>query len=147
MNLLPSLPKQALLIAATAAAFALVTSASAQTTSMRMEIPFSFVAGDQTLPAGAYQVRVEESTCRVVILPAAETRILAFRLSLKSVSRKPANAELGTLQFQKYGDEYVLHAVWRPGQTEGHFFAQSKTERDLARLYSPAEVATIDSSR
>jgi len=144
MNLLS---KKALLIAAGAAAFALVTSANAQTSLMRVDIPFSFVSGDETLPAGVYQIRVDDQTYRMVLIPAAETRIHAVRMALTSVKRSSSNSDFGTLQFQKYGDQYVLSAVWKPGQTEGHPFIESKAERDLAKQYSPAEVATINSSR
>ena len=48
-----------------AAVFALAASAGAQTSILRMEIPFQFIAGDQVMPAGQYVVRIDEGFRRV----------------------------------------------------------------------------------
>ena len=126
-----------------AAVFALAASAGAQTSILRMEILFQFIAGDQVMPAGQYVVRIDEGFRRVQFDSLEGGRTHVAPLSTKMSERKISLAELGTLQFQAYGEHYVLRAVWRPGETEGHNLIPSKTERELAQRYSPAEVANV----
>ncbi len=124
-------------------ASATAAAAGGQNSVMRADIPFPFVAGDEVVPAGIYFVTVDEDFLRVKFNSLQDTRIRAVRLSPGTSNRKSAASEPGTLTFYKYGEHYVLRTVWRPGETLGHNLPQSRTERELAKRYSPGEIASF----
>jgi hypothetical protein len=115
------------------AALLWVTPAGAQVSTMRMEIPFTFVAGDQVLPAGQYVVTVDQNFhhCRFDNLSDSIMRIV--RLASATDSRPLTKAAQGTLKFTRYGDQHFLSAVWRPGQEEGNRVVASKRLLETAK--------------
>src|SRR5450759_1262955 len=115
------------------AALLWVVPAGAQVSTMRMEIPFTFVAGDQVLPAGQYVVTVDQNFhhCRFDNLSDSTLRIV--RLASATDSRPLTNSAQGTLRFTRYGGQHFLIAVWRPGQEEGNRVVVSKRLVETAK--------------
>ena len=93
--------------------------AGAQVARMRMEIPFTFVAGDRVLPAGAYWVTVDQDFHRCRLDGLSNSTIQLIRLLPASDRRSLTNAVQGTLRFTRYGGQHFLSAVWRPGHEQG----------------------------
>ena len=110
-----------------------VAPAGAQVSRMRMEIPFTFVAGDQILPAGSYWVTVDQDFRRCLFTSQSDSTIQVIRLASATDNRPLAKAALGTLRFTRYGGQHFLNAVWRPGQEEGNRVVTSKRLLEAAR--------------
>jgi len=121
------------------AAFAIVslTAANAQTTG-RFDIPFEFVAGETTLPAGEYKVKVEASSALIQIVNANERTALYLLAIPKQAKDAPAT---GRLEFRRNGDIYVLTTVWVRNSDRGLQMPAKQVERELAR--SAEESSTI----
>ena len=108
--------------------------AGAQVARMRMEIPFTFVAGDRVLPAGAYWVTVDQDFHRCRLDGLSNSTIQLIRLLPASDRRSLTNAVQGTLRFTRYGGQHFLSNVWRPGQEEGSRVVNSKRLLEAAKL-------------
>ena len=124
---------KAMFAALGAAALFLAAPAGAQVSTMRMEIPFAFVAGDQLLPAGQYVVTVDQDFNRCLFANQSNTNAQMIRLESATESRRLAKASLGTLRFTRYGGQHFLSAVWRPGHEEGNRVVASKRLLEAAR--------------
>ena len=131
------------------AALLWVVPAGAQVSTMRMEIPFTFVAGDQVLPAGLYVVTVDQNFhhCRFDNLSDSSLRVV--RLAGATDSRPLTKVAKGTLRFTRYGGQHFLSAVWRPGQEDGNRVVASKRLLEAAKSKgngndgSPAVVTVV----
>jgi hypothetical protein len=82
-----------------------------QSPRMYVDIPFSFVAGGETLPAGPYTV--DTSTPGVIVVKSAEQKASAMvsTIPVQSVDIQPASK----LVFRRYGGTYLLSQVWTLG--------------------------------
>jgi hypothetical protein len=126
--------KVGFLAAAGLMAVTFTATASAQDANlMRFHVPFAFLAGNQTMPAGDYVLKVDPRFNLVDILPSRGTKVYRVALKQDFVRRPHQAAEGGLLTFAKYGDKLVLRGVWANGKPEGHEVQTSKAEIELAR--------------
>ena len=106
-----------------------------------VQIPFDFVAGKKTLPAGEYTVKPTLAT-RVTLI-----RNAAGRREFTTISTIAVPAETmptaAKLVFHKYGDQYFLSQVWTPERNLGGELPESRAERELARNASKPQTVTI----
>ena len=109
-----------------------VAPAGAQTSTMRFDIPFSFVAGDHVLPAGTYRVTVDDNFNLCRLDPFGGTSPHIVRLVPGATSRPMAKSLNGSMRFTRYGDRYVFSGVWRPDSVAGNETVQSRHQRELA---------------
>jgi hypothetical protein len=100
---------------------------------MRVDIPFSFFAGEQKLPAGEYRVRFDGAFRLLDLMSQKETTICRVRVRHGLAKRKPADAGKGVLSFHRYGGDYVLKRVFFRDETESHDLGPSKAEVESAR--------------
>lgn len=138
--------KLGLIAAAGLMATTIATTASAQDRNlMRVNIPFAFLAGERTLPAGDYLFRLDPQFGLVDIHPMGNNAIYRVQLRGGFVSRQSSGHEGGLLTFAKYGSRLALRGVWANGEHEGHEVKTSKAEIELARATGgvPAESVTI----
>ena len=116
------------------------TSAYGQT-SMRFNVPFEFLAGDQTMPAGQYSVRVdlvfhalslrhESGICSVPL------RVIPSQRNLDAVRE-------GRLLFKAYGNVRVLSRVWTRGFQDANDLPVSRAERELANAERAGSIIQI----
>jgi hypothetical protein len=119
--------------------------ASAEPRSMRFDIPFAFLAGDEVLPPGSYLVQVSGGF-NLRVLSDADTKVRYVPLSYQAISRKLADSEPGVLRFEKLGDRYILRAVFSSSKSDGYPVKKSKTEMEWVRLH-PGIVATTVEAR
>ena len=108
-----------------------VESANGQLTSQGVsaEIPFDFIVGDKTLPAGKYTVKDSNGGGALKIL-SRDGNSAAFRLS-NQVTEK-SHKRNARLVFHRYGQQYFLAQVWS-GDTYGKQLNPCKRERNLQR--------------
>jgi hypothetical protein len=116
----------------------------AQPFHMRVQVPFSFLAGDQMHPAGAYSVSVDQDFKSMSLRAADDARADLLPLGFTPVERRGSDPGRAFLRFQKLGDSYVLRGVWGSGMNLGYQTRVSARERELAkRSGGTAEVVAI----
>jgi hypothetical protein len=125
--------------------FAVVTAAAAYAQNaegMRMKttIPFDFVVGNQTMPAGQYTVE-HALVAPVLILKSSggqAQNVITERVESVGARRT------GELVFNTYGKEQFLSEVWTPGSKSGSQLHVTSRERELAaRRAIPAGTTTV----
>ena len=112
---------------------------------MRANIPFAFVAGNQSLPAGTYTFVFDTnlSLCRIDSL--SDGSMHQIRFVPGATRHHNANADAGVVQFQKYGDRYFLSEVWRPGNPDGLGVITSRRLIESAKAQGDSETVSVDS--
>src|SRR3712207_871114 len=84
-------------------------------TSMRVDVPFAFTAGEQFLPAGEYWITVESNHMLSVITSTDGKNRCLVTLVPGASNRPTPGLDRGLLSFEKHGVRYVLTGIWRPG--------------------------------
>src|SRR5262245_16335960 len=117
------------------AMFTATGSAQGQSLANRItvNIPFDFVVGKKTLPAGEYSVRSAQpnSGDSVLSISSKDSRVNVFGFT--TAVQSPTFTDRGKLVFHRYGDQYFLFQIWSSGTTTGRALAKSRAERDLER--------------
>lgn len=132
--------KAATLVAACLAIVALEKPASAANSLMHFDVPFSFVAGEKTMPAGTYWVRVDGDFHLLEVAPVKGTEKFRVRLKDSSATRSVTDLNKGVLTFRRYGSTFVLKSVFAPGAAERRDVPPSKVEAELADRTAPGAV-------
>lgn len=137
-NILKGFTMLMLLVAVALAAA--VVSANAQSTPVKANIPFEFVVGDKTLPAGTYTAKPATAGGALTI-QSADGKNSAVRLSDPTEQMNKSRARM---VFHRYGHNYFLAQVWN-GESSGRELTKSKQERaierELASIPSKSELA------
>ena len=115
-----------------------VASANGQSRHEVAKIPFEFVVGDKSLPAGQYDVTEMTSNNSVLRITNSEQHQTALRQT--NTITRAERASKGKLVFRRYADQYFLAEVWSAGDTSGRQLLKSKQERAFER-----ELASIPS--
>jgi hypothetical protein len=125
---------KAVFFALSVAALVRATPAQAQSSySMRMNVPFQFVAGNQVLPAGPYSFTVDSAFHVLRIQPRKGTATSIVPIMAVSERRSRANLDKGMLRFADADGVHVLSGVWQPGSEEGAQTVPSKQAMAAAR--------------
>jgi hypothetical protein len=108
--------------------------------SVKANIPFAFVVGNATLPAGEYQIKdlsMSDASAQLIRRSdgSASMIVLTNAADQKGKDTEPR------LLFQRYGDEYFLSQIWS-GAT-GRQLHESRREKELARAEQSTEVAVL----
>ncbi len=109
----------------TVCAAAIAPHVQAQAAQGRVNIPFSFQSGSQHLSPGTYTFSMENGA----ILKVSGARESTFAMVRPEETTKPA--QTGKIVFHKYGDRYILHAVWVAGRTSHLECVRTKLEKEL----------------
>ena len=110
-----------------------------------LKVPFSFVVGKKTLPAGEYTVKRALSTRLTLIRNAGGHREYTTILTMLV---PPETMTLAAkLIFHRYGDQYFLHQVWTPGNERGGQLFESRAELELAKSASEVQRVSIIAAR
>jgi hypothetical protein len=115
-----------------------VVSAYGQSTRSSAEIPFEFMVGNKSLPAGHYYVSNLTAGGEIIKVAAATDATSAARMTSKVGGG--AAAESSKLVFNRYGNRYFLAEIWIVGQSQGQKLMKSREEKALQR-----ELASIPS--
>jgi hypothetical protein len=117
------------LILTMAVATAVVSNAQSSVR-VKANVPFEFIVGDQTLPAGSYSVSPAVNSGDALKIQNNNEAITTLRLT---TPMRRMNDEEGKLVFHRYGEIYFLREVWKEGEQAGRQFRESKHERALKR--------------
>ena len=104
--------------------------AQAQET-MRVNIPFDFVAGNTSLPAGEYLVEASGPTHTLLLIDRKDASTSALIITNAAVSAEPQSES--KLIFNRYGDRYFLSQVWTAGNSNGRQLLKSAREKEMAQ--------------
>lgn len=113
---------------------------------LAVSIPFEFVAGGRTLPAGEYYVRRSFDGAQAVLRLTDKNNSVSVYLTTHSAQTSNIQSE-SKLVFNKYGQQRFLAQVWSAGRSTGHELNKSKRERglqqEIARLRGKPETVSV----
>lgn len=128
-----------------------VTAAQAQmdsNTILDANIPFQFVVGNTTLPAGKYVIRQmddSEDTPNIIEVRSADNRTaVIFETENASLDNAPKKTEI---LFDKLGNNYFLSQIFVEGENYGVQALESKTERRLKKGGQQAVKQSVECSK
>jgi hypothetical protein len=111
---------------------------------MLVNIPFAFVAGNTTLPAGEYRVQKLDGNSAVLLIRCSDASTAAMALSNTTQAKKIQTQS--KLVFKRYDNRYFLSQVWAEGSIRGRELLKSRAEKEAAqsaRLETTGEVTLI----
>lgn len=113
----------------------------AQSTAFRADVPFAFTVGNTVLPAGQYQFSVEPRQTLTRIVP-VDSRKVSFAMLSAGEYRSAATLEKGLLRFEKYGQHYILSAIWGAGSQAGNRVVGAKRPVEYTKADGVTDVTT-----
>ena len=100
-----------------------------------VNVPFDFVVGQQTLPAGTYNVKqMTGNNDKLLLLQSADGH--KAQIVLTSPVETGASVEAARLDFHRYGHMNFLFRVWTPGAQTGRELRRSPHERTVSREFA-----------
>jgi hypothetical protein len=124
---------RALVMAGMMALTAMASTRVAQAQEMMVvNIPFDFVAGNTTLPAGEYSIRVVAPEQTVLLINRKDAAASAF-MNTNAVTKTEIQTE-SKMIFNRYGDRYFLSQVWTAGNSRGRQLLKSAREKEMAQI-------------
>jgi hypothetical protein len=120
--------------------------AQAQTTHLKVTVPFEFTAGNVQLPAGAYEVTaLGPWGGRTLSVHNVNSNAGSVVVSNSCRSQKPAADS--RLVFHRYGQQYFLAEVWNQNSLAGSQIKINPRQTELAKNQSKDEVVLIASAK
>jgi hypothetical protein len=129
-----------------ALAVVLASPVSAQSITLKVSVPFDFVVGGHTLPAGDYVVSTLNITgsvdsgflaVRNVASGATPTVITSIPAGNLAAS---GEASVG---FHRYGSDYFLASIWNGYTDQGRSIPMSRTEQERANRASVSKPEVV----
>src|SRR5260370_9450451 len=111
---------------------------------MTVNIPFAFVAGNATLPAGEYRVQKLDGNPAVVLIRCSGATAAAMVMS--NAAQAKETQPQSKLVFNRYVNRYFLSQVWATGSIRGSQLLKSSREKEisqLARIETKSEVSVV----
>ncbi len=102
---------------------------------IQADIPFDFMVGDKTFPAGTYtfaQPTITPGVLRIQSLDGHES-VMVITNDVRESLTPPDETKL---VFNRYGDLYFLAQVWTVGEVSGLKLRRSSTESEVAENFS-----------
>ena len=138
--------KKNLIALAMSLALLMSAAAQAQSTHLKITVPFEFTAGNVQLPAGEYEVEAMGpwggSTLSVHNVNSNAGSVV---LSNSCQSKKPAAD--AKLVFYRYGHQYFLAQVWNRNSVAGSQIQINPRQTELAKNQSKDQVVLIASEK
>ena len=97
-----------------------------------VNIPFDFVAGNMTLPAGEYSIKVTAPERTLLLIDRKDAAASAF-MNTNPVVKTEMQTE-SKMIFNRYGDRYFLSEVWTAGNSRGRQLSKSRREMEMAQI-------------
>ena len=119
-----------MLIAGLTAASAAIANGKVSTKRLVVQVPFDFNVGDQTVPAGQYDVIIPSNGGALWILNHDGE---AQRMILVRSAERRGDKMIAKLVFHRYGATYFLTQAWMSGDSTGCELSKTKQERALER--------------
>ena len=125
-------------VLAALAVLLMATAAHAQQRTVSATVPFNFVVGDRTYPAGDYLFR---NSGTVLMITNAEQAKTDITLSNACESVTPSTDT--KLVFDSMGGYYFLRQIWVAGYSSGRELPRSRTEVRLAQNHEKQESVIV----
>jgi hypothetical protein len=137
--------KNSLLALAMSVALSMSTAAAhAQTTQLKVAVPFDFIAGDTVLPAGNYDVESID-TWGGKALSVHNVTSNAGTLLLSNSCQLAKTSDSNKLVFYRYGERYFLAEIWTANTNIGRKMPLNQRQQELARNQQKSEVVLMAS--
>ena len=120
------------------------TSNGQSTDPMTFRTPFTFVVGDQVLPAGEYTIRVVSLTGTLSV-DNTDGKVHVF-VNSRPVQKLDTESRF-KLVFHRYGVHYYMSEIWTPGYRTGRSMPQRPSELELAKSSGPQHVILYADAR
>ena len=106
---------------------------------MTVSVPFGFIAGDKSLPAGDYSVQVNPERGSVVLHQEGQSPLILLTNRRESVNTSPR----GKLVFKRYGANFFLSEVWSQANATRQTLTPGAREKELARHKQPEQILVV----
>jgi hypothetical protein len=106
-------------------------------------IPFDFIVGKTTLPAGQYTVSEFGERGLIVRSEDAKAAVMVLTMGVRAKSAK----NQPRLEFNRYGNTYFLSKVWSGYDNEGRAVHKSNQEREIALNQNSSSVTLTAQAR
>ncbi|HMD39924.1 MAG TPA: hypothetical protein VKH15_11620 [Candidatus Acidoferrum sp.] len=97
-----------------------------------VNIPFEFIAGNTTMPAGEYSVKVSGPQGTLLIINRTSASASVLMTTNPAAASEPQAAS--KLVFNQYGNRYFLSQIWREGNANGRQLQKSSREQETAQV-------------
>ena len=135
-----------LLVIAMSLALLMSAAAHAQTTQLKVTVPFEFIAGDTVLPAGDYDVQAigpwGGKTLSIHNVTSNEGTLV-----LSNSCQSAKTSDSNKLVFYRYGQQYFLAKVWTVNTHIGRQMPLNHRQTELAKSQSKSEVVLMASGK
>lgn len=138
--------KKNLLSLAMSLALLMSTAAQAQSTHLKITVPFEFSAGNVQLPAGEYEVKTVGPPGGPLLSIRSLNSDKGLYIGSNSCQSLNPVAD-AKLVFHRYGHQYFLAEVWNGHSSLGHQIQGNSRQTELARNQSKDEVVLIASEK
>ena len=108
-----------------------------------VSVPFSFAAGNRTLPAGTYNVQIDAQNNVVTLRGENQPSLMV--LANPEELQKPADKS--QLIFQRYGSYYVLKSIRTEASAAGESLVPGTLEKEIAHNQKAAETVAVQASK
>jgi hypothetical protein len=110
---------------------------------IKANVPFNFMVGGKTLPAGEYRIQTERPN--LVLIQSSDSKSHT-NLIAHSAQDTQMNG-VAALRFNRYGDRYFLSQVWT-GSDVGQELAKSRAEKEqIAAVPTHQGIVTLAAER
>jgi len=106
---------------------------------MTVSVPFGFIAGDKSLPAGDYSVQVNPERGSVVLHQEGQSPLTLLTNQRESTNTPPR----GKLVFKRYGANFFLSEVWNQDNATGQALTPSAAEKEMAHKKQPEQILVV----
>ena len=107
-----SVAKRSMLVGMLCLAGASGTAYAGVTSVLEVKVPFPFIVGDQTLPAGEYRIQRDDFSTALMIR--SEHGAASAILNTRPATTAAPSGEQPALQFKHVENKYLLSNVWMP---------------------------------
>jgi hypothetical protein len=115
-----------------------VSATQAQETNVKANIPFDFVVGHETLPAGEYRMVTHGSMNQFIVIRSSDSKAASLSLTYGCSTSSPSDRT--KLVFHALAGRYFLSQIRMEGTTEGREFPMSDVEVRLAKNNPASQV-------
>jgi len=106
---------------------------------MTVSVPFGFIAGDKSLPAGDYSVQVNPERGSVVLHQEGQSPRILLTNRRESTNTPPR----GKLVFKRYGANFFLSEVWNQDNATGQLLTPSAAEKEMVHKKQPEQILVV----
>ena len=111
--------------------------ANAQSVNVKANVPFDFMVGKSTLPAGEYSIQsISTGSSSVLAIRGGKTNQMLAAANHAETLNPSKNSRL---VFHKYGDQYFLSQIWLQGERAGREFKITRREAEVAKNVPTSE--------